>query len=250
MNFNDRENAVELKHLNVLILDDEPLVRLMIRSKLEKAGAQVNEAGCCADALALIRNTAFDAALFDYRLPDGNGLDVVRRLRKEAFSFPVAMLSGEAADLEAENMDGLGICAVFSKPPDVALIAETLTREAAGCALVEETARVGRYAYFKAEPGNPEVPPAWDENEWLAIDFSAWADDGLPDSMIDGLCRPRRGVAVVGAKPILRKCFERLEADIEFAADIDELAALSRRPTSPLERAVLLDVCSRSGNGI
>ncbi|MDF7808038.1 response regulator [Pontiellaceae bacterium B12219] len=239
MSFNNRDEAMEL-NAKVLVLDDEPLVRLLICSKLEQAGAQVSEAGCCAEAIKLMRNTTFDAALFDYRLPDGNGIDVVRLLRKEEFSLPIAMLSGEAADLEEETVNDLGICAVFPKPPDVALIAKTLAREA-GCSPVKETVRVGRYAYFKADPSESENRPEWEEQDWLAVDFSAWSSESLPSSMPDSFRRPRRGLAVVGANPDLRNYFDSLDLNIEFVAGVDELAALSRRPTTPLERAALLE---------
>jgi CheY-like chemotaxis protein len=239
MNFSNKDETMEL-NAKVLVLDDEPLARLLICSKLEQAGAQVSEAGCCADALNLMRNTRFDAALFDYRLPDGNGLDVVRLLRKEGFSLPIAMLSGEAADIEEEMVSDLGICAVFSKPPDVALIAKTLASEA-GCSTIKEAVRVGRYAYFKADPTHPEIWSEWEGNEWLAVDFSAWPSDSLPPSLLDSLCMPQRGIAVVGANPSLYKCFEPLGLNIEFVAGVAELAALSRRPTTPLERAALLE---------
>ncbi|MDZ8117256.1 response regulator [Pontiella agarivorans] len=239
MNFSNKDEAMEL-NAKVLVLDDEPLVRLLICSKLEQAGAQVSEAGCCADALKLMRNTRFDAALFDYRLPDGNGIDVVRLLRKEGFELPIAMLSGEAADLEEKTVNDLGICAVFPKPPDVALIARTLAREA-GCSTIKETVRVGRYVYVKADPADTQNWSEWAGNDWLAVDFSAWPSDSLPSAMIDFIRMPRRGMAVVGATPALCEYFDALDLNIEFAAGIDELAALSRRPTTPLERAALLE---------
>ncbi len=240
MNSSNKDTIVELT-AKVLVLDDEPLIRLMVCSKLEQAGALVSEASCCAEALELARNTDFDAALFDYRLPDGDGLDVVRQLRKEGFGFPIAMLSGEAVDIEEEAGENLGICAVFPKPPDVAEIAKTLVREAGG-ATVRKGARVGRYAYWQADPDGMEAPAEWAENEWLAIDLSGWSAVRPTASMVECIRMPRRGVAVVGASHDLRRSFEDLGLKIDFVASADELAALSRRPSSPLERAALLEV--------
>ncbi len=234
--------AADVKlNTKVLVLDDEPLVRLMVCSKLEQAGALVSEAGCCAEALELARNTDFDAALFDYRLPDGDGLDVVRQLRKEGFGFPVVMLSGEAADIEEEAGENLGICAVFPKPPDVEEIAKTLAREIGGVA-IQKVVRVGRYAYWQVEPNGLEATAEWAKNEWLAIDLSGWPAVHLPISLMECIRMPRRGIAVVGASHDLRKSFDDLELKIDFVASADELAALSRRPSSPMERAALLEV--------
>ena len=71
MNSNPKDPLIELNAITILVLDDEPLIRLMVCSKLEQAGARVSEARDCAEALELVRNTDFDAAIFDYRLPDG-----------------------------------------------------------------------------------------------------------------------------------------------------------------------------------
>ncbi|MDF7800902.1 response regulator [Pontiellaceae bacterium B1224] len=240
MNSSKKDGTVVL-NANVLVLDDEPLVRLMICTKLEQVGALVSEAACCADALRLARNTDFDVALFDYRLPDGDGLDLVRQLRREGFSLPIAMLSGEAADIEAEAGNDLGICAVFTKPPDVTKIAETLAREAA-CQAVQKTEYVGRYAYWQADPNGMEAFAEWSNNEWLAIDLSLWGDVPLPVCLMECIEMPHLGVAVVGASQAMHEGFKRMGSEIEFVANVDELAALSRRPFSPLERAALLEV--------
>lgn len=104
---------------DILVLEDEPLIRLLLTTQLEAAGALVAEAELCADALRQLRSTRFDLAVLDYRLPDGSALDLVRTLRAEGSRLPVIMLSGEAASLAAEAEAGLDLRAILSKPPDI-----------------------------------------------------------------------------------------------------------------------------------
>lgn len=241
MNSNPKDPLIELNAITILVLDDEPLIRLMVCSKLEQAGARVSEARDCAEALELVRNTDFDAAIFDYRLPDGDGLDVVRQLRAEGYNFPIAMLSGEASDIEEEAYENMGICAVFPKPPDVEKIAAALLHEVGGMT-IQPVVQVGRYAYWVVDPAQMNVSNEWMNKDWLAIDVSGWSDSSLPDSLIACIRLPHRGIAVVGANSLVRKSFEKLGVEIDFVANKDELAALSRRPYSRQERVSLLGV--------
>jgi len=225
----------------ILVLDDEPLVRLMVCSKLEHCGALVSEAGNCAEALGLARNTDFDAAVFDYRLPDGNGLDLVRMLRREGIGFPVVMLSGESVGIARDTEGEDGICAVLSKPPDMEAVAGAMVRAIGGTPSAESM-RVGRYAYWKAGTIVAEASGEWAGAEWLAIDFSDVADAEPHPSVVECIRLSRQGIAVLGANAALRGHLSALGAGIEFVSSMDELAAVSRHPSSPSERAALLGV--------
>ncbi len=63
---------------NVLVVDDEKLVRWSLRERLDAEGYAVTEAETAAAARALLEFKPFDLALFDLKLPDGNGLDLLR----------------------------------------------------------------------------------------------------------------------------------------------------------------------------
>ncbi len=71
-----------MNSLRVLIVDDEPLIRLGIRKDLADApGVQVvGECECVAEAVEAIRSTTIDLVLLDVQLPDGTGFDVVRQV--------------------------------------------------------------------------------------------------------------------------------------------------------------------------
>ncbi len=85
------------EELKILIVDDDDVDRMAVRRALSKSGLQVNieEASSCKETLKLLRSSDFDCALFDYMLPDGDGLSLLRDIRTEDISTPVVMLTGQ-----------------------------------------------------------------------------------------------------------------------------------------------------------
>jgi len=85
------------EELKILIVDDDDVDRMAVRRALGKSGLQVNieEASSCKETLKLLRSSDFDCALFDYMLPDGDGLSLLRDIRTEDISTPVVMLTGQ-----------------------------------------------------------------------------------------------------------------------------------------------------------
>lgn len=78
----------------VLVVDDHPVVRHGVRQILELAGMTVaDEAGRAYDALDLIRSRDYDVVLLDIALPDLNGIETLRCIRREKPNLPVLILS-------------------------------------------------------------------------------------------------------------------------------------------------------------
>lgn len=227
----------------ILVLDDEPLIRLMLCSQLERLGLIVSEAGNCREALNLLSDTEFDGAVFDYRLPDGDGLNVVRRMRDSGNSLPVVMLSGESVEIAKEAEEICGICAVLPKPPNVDDIKNALFAESTAV-ISTLPIRIGRYIYKKMDATSNSVFEEIQCEQWLALDFSELRCEDVSPSTMDHLRKTRCRTAIVGADFALREAMMFSGAEIEFVANTNELAALSRRPSSPSERAALLAGCS------
>jgi DNA-binding NtrC family response regulator len=78
----------------ILVVDDEEHVRLPLRRFLAAKGYEVVEAAGTAAAQECARRSAPDAAIVDFSLPDGDGLDVLRVLRGQDPSLPVVLLTG------------------------------------------------------------------------------------------------------------------------------------------------------------
>ena len=89
----------------ILIVDDEAELREMVRGIFARAGyGRVVTAGSGPEALSLCASARPDLVILDLNLPDGNGLDLLRRLRA-APSLPVLILT--ANDLEVDQVLGL-----------------------------------------------------------------------------------------------------------------------------------------------
>lgn len=82
---------------NVLVVDDEPLTRNLLRLMLEPAGFRVTGAGDGFEALAMARETPPDIMILDVMMPMMDGLTVCKTLRNEqdTADLPIIMLSGK-----------------------------------------------------------------------------------------------------------------------------------------------------------
>ena len=80
-----------------LLVDDDTLVRGSLRGFLEGRGHTVVEADSVAEAQLRLRGARLDAAVVDFQLPDGDGLEVLRLLRAADASLPVVMLTGHGS---------------------------------------------------------------------------------------------------------------------------------------------------------
>ncbi len=86
--------------VRVVLVDDHELIRkgLATSFTLEPATEVVGEAGSVAEALEIIRELEPDAVVTDLQLPDGTGLDVVRRLRRERPDLGLVVLTMHSGD--------------------------------------------------------------------------------------------------------------------------------------------------------
>jgi DNA-binding NtrC family response regulator len=109
----------------VLVVDDERLVRWSLSQRLSARGWNVTEAGTAAEALAA---PAPDAAILDYKLPDGDGIELLRRLRHVDPDLPVIMLTAhQDTELIVEAMKA-GASDYLTKPFDVDEVVLRITR--------------------------------------------------------------------------------------------------------------------------
>jgi len=92
-------------HGRLLVVDDEPFLRDAVSASLTFLGFQVTTAGTGTDALRLARERPFDLVVLDVMLPDTDGFDVVRRLRRDGSRLPVIFLT--AKDTQDDKVTGL-----------------------------------------------------------------------------------------------------------------------------------------------
>ena len=125
----------------VLVVDDEPPFRLLLREILEEAGHGVTEARDGAEALAFLERGEFDVVLTDRQMPRVDGLELVRRVRARPSPPPVVVLTAHGSIPEAVEAVRLGAADYIAKPlPSpgalVDLVASLLPREDEGADFV------------------------------------------------------------------------------------------------------------------
>lgn len=92
---------------DVLIVDDEPQVREVVATYLEREGFAVRSAADGRQALVEIGNRRPDALVLDLMLPEINGLEVLQKLRSGGDEVPVIVLSARGS--EPDRVAGLDL---------------------------------------------------------------------------------------------------------------------------------------------
>ena len=116
----------------ILVIDDEPQVRRLLQIMLARAGHDVVEAADGMEGLAAVRARRPDLVVTDILMPNKEGIETIRELRREAPELPILVISGDpgsALYLEIATM--LGARAALNKPfrhADLLLAVEGLLR--------------------------------------------------------------------------------------------------------------------------
>jgi DNA-binding response OmpR family regulator len=88
-----------MKRAHVLVVDDDPDIRGLVKELLERQGYGVSEASNGKDALRSLYATPPDVVLLDVSMPELDGWQTLERIR-DLSDVPVAMLTARAAELE------------------------------------------------------------------------------------------------------------------------------------------------------
>ena len=100
----------------VLIVDDEPAIRRLVRGALERGGEGALEAATAAEALTLARRTGVELVLLDLGLPDRDGMELVPLLK--AMDRAVIVLTARDDTAEKVSALDLGADDYVTKPFD------------------------------------------------------------------------------------------------------------------------------------
>ena len=101
--------------LQVLIVEDHDDSREMLEHLLQRQGYAVSSAGCCSQARALAAGAPFDMVICDIDLPDGDGVDLMRELRRQYLITTIA-LTGLTRPIDIERCGKAGVHAFLAKP--------------------------------------------------------------------------------------------------------------------------------------
>ncbi len=123
---------------NVLIVDDEPHMRRVLRSNLVQDGHVASEAGSVQDAKKLIYANRYDVVITDQRMPDGDGLEVLGATRDADPAASVIFLTAFATvELAVQSMRE-GAFDFVTKPFVPEVVCATVRRACERTALMRE----------------------------------------------------------------------------------------------------------------
>ncbi|HBQ58530.1 MAG TPA: DNA-binding response regulator [Balneolaceae bacterium] len=81
--------------MNILVIEDDPSVRTLVKAVLEHNGNDVSTADNATDGESTAINDDYDMIILDLGLPDGDGYEVCKNIRGKNVTTPVLILSGE-----------------------------------------------------------------------------------------------------------------------------------------------------------
>jgi two-component system, NtrC family, nitrogen regulation response regulator NtrX len=101
---------------SILVVDDEAAIRDSLRMILEYEGYRVEEAGSGREALTRAAERTPDAVVLDVKMPEMDGLEVLRQLHERGFEMPVLVISGHGDVPTAVEATRRGAYDFFEKP--------------------------------------------------------------------------------------------------------------------------------------
>jgi two-component system, OmpR family, KDP operon response regulator KdpE len=158
----------------VLIIEDEPAIRTVVRVLLEAQGYRVIEADSAARAEIEARSHTPDLLLIDLGLPDEDGLKVIRRVRAWS-QVPIVVLS--ARTMEEQKIAALDagaddyVTKPFSAPELLARLRAALRRDVRGAA----PAAVLRFATLRVDLARREAQGAQGELHLTPLEYRVLA---------------------------------------------------------------------------
>jgi len=110
----------------VLVVEDDPVNRNLIVAGLGQRGYGVEAVESAELGLEARKIKPYDVLLVDFMLPEKNGVDFVREVRKTDDKVGIVMMTSLQPDKLSESIEGLGVWAVIDKPVDLPQLQEKI----------------------------------------------------------------------------------------------------------------------------
>ena len=132
--------------MNILVVDDDEMVRYVLTEKLAESGFTASAAGDGLSALQIFRPGQFGAVLLDLKMPGMDGIETLKELLKRDPEVPVIMVTAFGDVATAVEAIKLGAYDFVEKPPQISRICLTLRRAIEKAALEREIRELGKSA--------------------------------------------------------------------------------------------------------
>jgi CheY-like chemotaxis protein len=109
----------------ILVADDSETILLLLRTRLEMEGYEVETAADGQEAVDRLRGDPDrrpDVLLFDAMMPRKSGIDALRELRAEGVETPALIVSAHQGELDAGSPQDIAVSAYINKPIDFDLL--------------------------------------------------------------------------------------------------------------------------------
>jgi DNA-binding NtrC family response regulator len=100
----------------ILVIDDEPIVRKSCEKTLIPEGYEVHLASSGSEGLALLEKESFSLILLDLKMPDMDGIEVLKKIKKQLPDIRVIMITGYSTVETAVQALRLGAYNHIEKP--------------------------------------------------------------------------------------------------------------------------------------
>ena len=120
-----------MKSPSLLIIDDEPLMRLSVMDALKAAGYEVRAAATGQEGLDLLRKESFDVVITDLRLPGASGLELLQSCKQHSPKTEVILITAHGSVETAVEAMRVGAYDYITKPfsmEELLLIVERVTK--------------------------------------------------------------------------------------------------------------------------
>ncbi|GAX62131.1 response regulator receiver protein [Candidatus Scalindua japonica] len=117
------------EQLNILVVDDEPGIRITLTEILEDEGYNVIAAADGYKGIAAAQKKNFEIAFIDMRMPGINGIETFKEIKRISPGTTVFLMTAFLAEETLNEMVGLEIQAILDKPLDLDVILKTLKED-------------------------------------------------------------------------------------------------------------------------
>ncbi len=123
---------IDRKNLTVLIVDDEPDILELMEEEFRFCGYKTKTAICGNDAIKILTNEKIDIVVSDYKMPNGNGMDVLSHVKAMTGKHPTFFFVSGQADVSTEDALRAGAKKFFSKPFDLDDLIKEIEKDLSG----------------------------------------------------------------------------------------------------------------------
>ena len=230
----------------LLVVEDDPDAAEVLRSILQEDGYQVQVASTAREALVLVGQTKFAAALIDLQLPDANGVSLIRALRKSALTrdLPILVVSADISQGMAKAAS-LQVLDWMEKPLEVDRLLHAVQAATAGSKAQPLILHVEDEEDVRSLTASALSGVATIEAAGSLAEARRYLESRHPDLVILDIGLPDgSGLELLGnlesgdQPPIPAIIYSASDADLELGAGIEAVLVKSRTPVSSLARTV------------